>query len=94
MPNTVITTTATRIDAVFNDDESKVGFPQGSWKKSTVHRVEDRDSYFEVYVNGGHRWTVRSSETTYASALLIDSIDGTTITTHAGLYTELKGLII
>lgn len=93
MADLVITSDSTGVEVVFNDSATVVGMVQGKWDKTMIHSVIDKTDYIEVYIAHEHRWIVRSSATTYAGALLIDSIDATTVTTHAQLYTLLKGFV-
>lgn len=89
MANIVVTSTASRIDVVFNDTTATAGYSYASFPKASMHRVSI-DSVSDVVLVSmadGSSWKLG------ANALVVDSVDGTPITDSASLYNALKGLM-
>lgn len=89
MANIVVTSTASRIDVVFNDTTTIAGYSHASFPKAAMHHVSI-DAVSDVVIVSmadGSSWKFG------ANALVVDSVDGTPITDPASLYNALKGFM-
>jgi hypothetical protein len=92
MANVVITTTANRINVVFNDASSEVGMDKGSWRKDHVLHVQLKTDHVEVQMDGSeHRWEVVDAAA--SNYLVIDTIDGAGPTSLSDLYDKLIAML-
>lgn len=86
MANIVVTTTATRIDVVFNDMAAAVGYSHGSWPKTAISVliVDSISDTVIINMTDGSRFVVGDS------ALIVDSIDAVAMTSSADIYNAIK----
>jgi len=74
MANIVVTTTATRIDVVFNDYATMLDMVKASWSKQYIADFVLKTNCVLVDIEGQRDWCVSFDGTT--GTLQIDSVDG------------------
>lgn len=89
MANVVVTSTASRIDVVFNDTSQPVGYSHASFPKAAMHRVSIDLVSDNVIVSmaDGSSWRLGTN------AIVVDSVDGTPTTDTASLYAAIKAMM-
>lgn len=91
MANIVVTTTATRIYAVFNDMAASAGVSKGYWAKDTIEKVVQRtDGAVEVVEVSSRVWVLDMAGTLGA---IVDTVDGVAPTDNADLMNKLAAAI-
>lgn len=91
MPNIVVTSTPNCINVVFNDMASYTGFEKANFDKYQItFQLRTGDHCVRVFDKYGVPWCVTYSTNpellTGLEAVIIDSVDGTPVTSNSQLY--------
>lgn len=92
MPNTAITSTASVISLVFNDDNSITGYDKGTYRIDHIVEVELRSDHVLLVLAVTHRLQLSYSANT-KNYLLVDTVNAVAPTSLSDLYDKIVALI-
>lgn len=92
MTNIVVTVTTDHFKVEFNDATPFVGYKKLTIRKDHIVEIklDEDESFVEIEADNGEKWIVCH---TGGTGMVVDSVDGTNVTSTSQLYTLIDGVI-